>query len=132
MAKILLIDDDPDVTDAGRLVLEKAGHTVSTAHNAEAGFALIERAVPDLLVLDIMMENADDGIVLARRLRAEGYRFPIIALSSIGAVTGLDYDREGEMLPVDVFIAKPVRPAELIQKIDELLARASHGDKACC
>ena len=121
MANILLVDDDPDVTDAGKLVLEKEGHTVRTASNAGGGLAAVKEAKPDLMVLDIMMDGPDDGIVLARRLRAEGYRFPIIGLSSIGKVTGLDYDKDGEMLPVDEFVAKPVYPAVLIEKVRKLL-----------
>ena len=121
MANILLVDDDPDVTDAGRLVLEKEGHKVRTANSAESGLAAINQAKPDLLVLDIMMDGPDDGIVLARRLRAEGHKFPIIALSSIGKVTGREYDKDGEMLPVDDFVSKPVYPAVLIEKVKKLL-----------
>jgi len=121
MANILLVDDDPDVTDAGRLVLEREGHTVRTAGSANEGLGAIGEAAPDLLVLDIMMDSPDDGIVLARRLRKEGHRFPIIALSSIGKVTGRDYDRDGEMLPVDDFVSKPVHPSVLIAKVRKLL-----------
>lgn len=121
MANILLVDDDPDVTDAGKLVLEKEGHAVRTANSAESGLAAILEAKPDLLVLDIMMDGPDDGIVLARRLRGDGYTFPIIALSSIGKVTGRDYDKDGEMLPVDDFVSKPVYPAVLIEKVKKLL-----------
>jgi len=121
MANILLVDDDPDVTDAGKLVLQKEGHAVRTASNVEAGLAAIIEATPDLLVLDIMMDGPDDGIVLARKLRQDGYTFPIIALSSIGKVTGRDYDKDGEMLPVDDFVSKPVYPAVLIEKVKKLL-----------
>ncbi|MEI7606814.1 MAG: response regulator [Rhodospirillaceae bacterium] len=121
MANILLVDDDPDVTDAGKLVLTKEGHSVRTANSAESGLAAIKESKPDLLVLDIMMDGPDDGIVLARRLRTEGFKFPIIALSSIGKVTGREYDKDGEMLPVDDFVSKPVYPAVLIEKVKKLL-----------
>ncbi len=121
MANILLVDDDPDVTDAGKLVLEREGHTVRVANNADRGLAEINRAAPDLLVLDIMMDGPDDGIVLARELRKAGHTFPIIALSSIGKVTGREYDKDGEMLPVNDFVSKPVYPAVLIEKVKKLL-----------
>ena len=121
MANILFIDDDPDVTDAGRLVLEKEGHAVRTANSAESGLAAITKAAPDLLVLDIMMDSPDDGIVLARQLRGDGYKFPIIALSSISKVMGRDYDKDGEILPVDEFVSKPVYPSVLIEKVKKLL-----------
>ncbi|CAK0760502.1 Transcriptional regulatory protein AfsQ1 [Azospirillaceae bacterium] len=122
MAKILMIDDDPDVTDAGKMVLERHGHTVTVANNVESGAEAIQASPPDLLILDIMMENPDDGIVFARRLRKEGRRFPIIALSSIGKVTGRDYDKDDEYLPVDDFVNKPVYPAILVEKVARLLA----------
>ncbi|MEI6985858.1 MAG: response regulator [Rhodospirillaceae bacterium] len=121
MANILLIDDDPDITDAGRLVLERAGHKVTTASSAETGLAAVRKAVPDLMVLDIMMDGPDDGILLARQLRKDGFRFPIIALTSISKVTGREYDRDDEMLPVDDFVAKPIYPAILVEKVNKLL-----------
>jgi len=121
MANILLVDDDPDVTDAGRLVLEREGHSVRVASSVATCLAAVASAPPDLLVLDIMMDEPDDGIVLARRLRGEGYEFPIIALSSIGKVTGREYDKDGEMLPVNEFVSKPVYPAVLIEKVKKLL-----------
>ena len=121
MANILLVDDDPDITDAGKLVLEREGHVVRIANSAASGLAAITAAAPDLLVLDIMMDEPDDGIVLARKLRGLGCKFPIIALSSIGKVTGREYDKDGEMLPVDDFVSKPVYPAILIEKVKKLL-----------
>jgi len=124
VAKILLIDDDPDVTEAGRLVLEQAGHSVTTAGSAAEGAAAVARALPDLVVLDIMMAEPDDGIVLARQWRRQGYRFPIIALSSIGAVTGNDYGQDEQILPVNAFIAKPASPSALVAQVEQLLAVA--------
>lgn len=121
MATIYLIDDDPDVTEAGKLVLEKAGYQVSTWNQAADGIKAIQAAAPDLLVLDIMMQNPDDGIVMARQLKKDGYKFPIIMLSSIGRVTGMNYGTDSEMLPVEAFIEKPVKPAALIEQVEKLL-----------
>ena len=122
MANILIIDDDPDVTEAGKLVLEKEGHSVTTANNITSGKEAINQSKPDLLVLDVMMENYDDGIVMAQQLRKEGFDFPIIMLSSIGKVTGNKYAEDDEMVPVNLFLEKPIYPATLIEKVNELLA----------
>jgi len=126
-----MIDDDPDVTEAGKLVLEKEGHKVTVANNAEAGHAAIQQSAPELLILDIMMQKPDDGIVLARQLRKEGGKFPIIMLSSIGRVSGMSHGIDKEMLPADAFIEKPVKPAVLIEKVNELL-KCAKGACSCC
>lgn len=131
MANILIIDDDPDVTEAGRLVLQKEGHQVTTANNADAGLVAIRQSAPDLLILDIMMQNPDDGINMARQLKKEGYKFPILMLSSIGRVTGMNYGTDKEMLPAEAFIDKPVKPAALIEKVSELL-KCAKGGCSCC
>jgi len=123
VATIYLVDDDPDFSDAVKMVLEREGHAISTANNPASGLAMIQKASPELLVLDIMMQSPDDGIVLARQLRKEGFKFPIIMLSAIGKVTGMDYDTDSEMLPADAFVEKPVMPAALIEKVNQLLAR---------
>ena len=62
MAKILIVDDDPDILDAGRLVLEREGYEVATAPNRAEGMAKVEEFKPDLLILDVMMEEPDDGL----------------------------------------------------------------------
>ena len=121
MATIYLIDDDPDVTEAGKLVLEKAGHQVSAWNQAAEGIKAIQAAAPDLLVLDIMMQNLDDGIVMARQLKKDGCKFPILMLTSVGRVTGLNFGADSEMLPVEAFIEKPVKPAVLIEQVEKLL-----------
>lgn len=131
MANILMIDDDPDVTEAGKLVLQKEGHQVTTAGNAETGLAAIRQSAPDLLILDIMMQSPDDGIVMARQLKKEGVKFPIIMLSSIGKVTGMKYGTDDEMLPAEAFIDKPVKPADLVEKVNQLL-KCAKGGCSCC
>mgnify|MGYP000908419209 CR=1 FL=1 len=131
MANILLIDDDPDVTEAGKLVLQKEGHQVTTLNSAEAGMAAIKQSAPDLLILDIMMQNPDDGINMARQLKKAGCTFPIIMLSAIGSVTGMNYGTDKEMLPAEAFIDKPVKPAALIEKVNELL-KCAKGGCSCC
>ncbi len=123
MAKILIVDDDPDVVDACRLFLEKKGHTVSGAYSRAEGMQAVASVKPDLLILDVMMEQPDDGIAMAQDLRRQGAKLPILMLTSIGRVTGLEYGRDNELVPVDEFQEKPIEPATLVAKVDKLLGR---------
>ena len=123
MARILIVDDDPDMVQAGRYVLEKQGHSVTSASNVESGLKALDEEVPDLLILDVMMEEADDGLVFARKVRRRGLTsLPILMLTSVNRAMGLSIGKDDEMVPVDEFVEKPVDPAVLIAKVDALLA----------
>jgi len=122
MAKILIVDDDPDITFATGLFLKKAQHEVLTASNRADGMKAIDDENPDLIILDVMMEQADDGIAMAQELRRQGCETPILMLTSVGKVTGFTYDEDREMVPVNAFFEKPIQPDVLVQKINELLA----------
>lgn len=121
MAKILIVDDDPDMLDAGRFVLEAEGHEVIGASNVDNGMKALEEEKPDLLILDVMMEEPDDGISMARQLRRKGHDLPVLMLTSVNVALGLHIDKDEEMVPVDEFQEKPVDPAVLIAKVARLL-----------
>jgi DNA-binding response OmpR family regulator len=123
MAKILIVDDDPDVVDAVQLFLEKEGYEVATASSRAEGMQKIQESAPDLLLLDCMMESADDGMVMARELRSQGFTAPILMLSSIGITLGQDFDKDEEVLPVDEFLEKPIEPGVLLSKVGEALSK---------
>jgi len=123
MARILVVDDDPDMTEACQLVLEQAGHEVLGAHSYQEGMTGVENFKPELLVLDVMMAEPDDGIAMAQQLRREGFKAPILMLSSINKVAGMQYDKDNAMVPVDEFVEKPVPPAALVEKVNKLLGR---------
>ena len=122
MAKILIVDDDPDITFATGLFLKKAQHEVLTASNRADGMKAIDDENPDLIILDVMMEQADDGIAMAQELRRQGCEIPILMLTSVGKVTGFTYVEDREMVPVNAFFEKPIQPDLLVQKVNELLA----------
>ncbi|MBN1885116.1 MAG: response regulator [Candidatus Krumholzibacteriota bacterium] len=123
MARILVVDDDPDVVEATKMYLEKEGHDVATAFSRDEGMKHIAAEHPDLLVLDVMMDEPDDGIFMAQELRKSGFERPILMMSSIDKVTGMHYDKDDEVTPVDDFIEKPVAPATLVEKVKALLNR---------
>lgn len=119
--KILIVDDDPDIVEAARLVLEREGYEVESAPNRAEGMTKIEEVSPDLLILDVMMEEPDDGLRMAREIRRAGHTLPIIMLTSVNAAMGLNIDKDEEMVPVEEFQPKPVDPQTLIAKVKKLL-----------
>ena len=124
MPKILIVDDDPDIVEAGKLVLEREGFEVEGAPNRGEGLKKLEEIKPDLLILDVMMEEPDDGLRMARDIRKAGHTLPIIMLTSVNAAMGLNIDKDEEMVPVDEFQPKPVEPATLVAKVQKLLGSA--------
>jgi DNA-binding response OmpR family regulator len=121
VSKILIVDDDPDVVAAAELVLEKEGYTVSSAGNSGDGLRAVEKRRPDLLVLDVMMEEPDDGLRLARELRRRGHTLPILMLTNVNQAMGLRIGKDEEIVPVDEFLEKPADPAVLVGKVKQLL-----------
>lgn len=123
MAKILLVDDDESFTVAMQVVLEANGYSVSVAHSREEGLLAVENENPDIMVLDVMMGLPDDGFTMSQELRKKGVKIPIIMLSSIGKITGMTFEKDAEMVPVDAFEEKPISPKRLLEKVSELLNR---------
>ena len=120
MALIAIIDDDPDIIEASSLVLKSKGYEVVTAGNPDDGYKIVMDNDPALIILDVMMDEPDDGFFLAQRFRKEGVKKPIIMYTSVSKTMGMEYG-ESEMVPVDEFIEKPISPDELIEKIEKLL-----------
>ncbi|MDR3609482.1 MAG: response regulator [Ignavibacteriaceae bacterium] len=120
MAKIAIIDDDPDILDASSLVLTSKGHEVITANNPDDGYKIVVDNSPDLIILDVMMNEPDDGFFLAQKFRKNNITTPIIMYTSISKTIGMDYG-VNEMVPVDEYVEKPISPAQLIQKVEKLL-----------
>jgi len=119
--KIVLVDDDPDIQETMKMVLEKAGYSFKGAMDRGDGMLLIEKENPDLVILDVMMEEPDDGFFMAQELNAKNVRIPIIMLTSIGSVTGMRYAKDNEMVMVEEFVEKPVTPEILLAKIQRLI-----------
>jgi CheY-like chemotaxis protein len=130
MAKILIIDDDPDMVLAARLCLEGAGHQVIEAKNGAEGLEKIKAEGPDLIILDVMMDTTTEGFQLALKLRsrdpksefAQYIDIPILMLTAIHTTTPLRFGPDDDYLPVDDFIDKPIDPDQLVSKVEELLS----------
>ena len=122
MSKILIVDDDVDFVAAVRLVLQKNGYEVVEANSREDGMDSVKHEDPDLIILDVMMDSPDDGFTFAHDSRKQGFKKPIMVLSSVSKVTGMTFDKHSDMVPVDAFEEKPIQPEKLLSKIKELLS----------
>ena len=135
-AKILVVDDDPDIVESLKLVLVSSGYEVEAASSVPAAFEKLEAYHPDLILLDIMMPDGTEGFHFVWRLRnqcpAGVANTPILVLSAIHHTTSLRFYPDqsdgtyepGEFLPVQGFIDKPVEPSVLLNKIKDVLAAA--------
>ncbi len=120
---ILLIDDDPDMHDVVRLILEPVGYRVSCCSTARDGLETLRRDPPELLLLDVMLGTPTEGLELAERIRANGgLHRPIILISS----AALDSELEGQggagRLPAELFLEKPLDAPGLRAAVARLLA----------
>ena len=121
--KILIVDDDPHISEALRLYLEKEGHEVKNAYDGVDGIACFKSYEPDLVLLDIMMPKKD-GWQVCREIREISSK-PIIMLTAKGEV----FDKVlGLELGADDFLAKPVDMKELAARIKAVLRRCQTSD----
>lgn len=120
MIKIAIIDDDPDILDVSSVVLTSKGYEVVTAQNPDDGYKLIKDHKPDLIILDVMMNEPDDGFFLAQKLRREKIDTPIIMYTSVSKTLGINFGKS-DIVPVDEYVEKPISPDELIEKVQKLL-----------
>lgn len=128
MSKILIIDDDPDIVEAMKVVLESKNYEVTIAKSGEEGLKKTREGKPDLIILDVMMESMDKGFDVARNLKNDqSYKnIPILMLTAIKEKTGLGFEKEAgdpDWLPVDDYCDKPLNPEELISKVEVLLGK---------
>ena len=124
--RFLLVDDDPDFVEANSIVLEASGFEVLTASSGAEGLEKVKTANPDVVILDVMMENTDEGFAVARKIRSRlRSDVPIIMLTSVGKVTGYDFNpgEHPDFFPVNVFLEKPVPPTLLVNKVREVLTK---------
>ncbi len=120
---MLVVDDDPTVSDVVRRYLERAGLAVTLAADGSAALAAFDAKRPDLVVLDLMLPGLD-GIEVCRRLRARAADVPVIMLTALGE----EADRVlGLKLGADDYVSKPFSPRELVLRVQSVLRRAARS-----
>lgn len=116
---ILCVDDDADVRDYMEAVLPAAGYVCITAESAEAGLKAARENEPDLIVVDLMMEEVDAGTNFVKEVRASGKSTPIYMLSSVGDNLSLVTDYSA--LGLDGVFQKPLQKDRLLSVIETRL-----------
>jgi len=123
--KILLADDDPDFIEINRTILETVGFDVDEAYTSAEAIHKIRENDYSLLVLDLIMDEKDSGFTIAYTVRDEERtrNLPILMLTSAEQRTGFtfQFDKDKEWMKVDDYATKPLKPAELIGKVQHLL-----------
>ena len=124
--KIVVVDDDQDIRDSLQAILEGKGYYVITAANKEEGLETIKAEKPSLILLDVMMSTAFDGIDMSGQLKKdpELKNIPILMLTGIKEETGIPLKSaagDPDWCPVDGFLYKPVEPDILVVKVEKLL-----------
>jgi two-component system alkaline phosphatase synthesis response regulator PhoP len=129
--KILMIDDDVNLVNVVKMVLEAKNYSFESAQSAVEGLQKIKQFKPDLIILDVIMEDFVAGFRVVSELRTGDEdseysafsKIPILMLTSVTQKTNMNFSEKvgTALLPVDAFIEKPVKPAYLMEKIEDLL-----------
>ncbi|MBN1284177.1 MAG: response regulator [Anaerolineae bacterium] len=120
MKKILIVDDDPTICELVSATLEIGPYQIFTASSGPAALAIAQAKLPEMILLDVQMPGAFDGIETCRRLKSD----PRTAHIYVVMVTakGQPWDRDiGYAAGADGYFAKPFSPLELMRKVEEVL-----------
>lgn len=122
--KILLVDDDIDLLEQNKLLLESKGFEVITAENSEDGLKVFQKEKPDAAIIDLIMEQMDSGFVLCYKIKKteHGKKIPVFMLTSATYETGFKFSasskEEKEWIKCDGIINKPVVIEDLLAKLE--------------
>jgi CheY-like chemotaxis protein len=123
--KILLVDDDLDLLEQNKMLLESKGYNVVTASNMKDAMDTFKKEKPDACVLDLIMEEHDAGFVLSHKIKRDEYgkTIPVFLLTSATYVTGMKFgastDEEQEWIHADSWFDKPINIEQLTNKLEE-------------
>jgi len=138
--KLLMIDDDANLVEVFRLVCTAKGYEFHAAYSATEGLKKILEVGPDLIILDVIMEDFVAGFRVLSELRTPGpgsqftgySKVPIVMLTSVTSRTHVNFnERIGTaLLPVDAFVEKPVQPADMLAILEKILTRSQQESPA--
>lgn len=126
--KILLVDDDIDLLEQNKILLETKGYQVVTAENMKDAWDTFKNEKPDAAILDLIMEEHDAGFILAHKIKKDEYgkTIPVFLLTSATYVTGMKFNastsEEKEWINVDGWFDKPIPVEELVEKLEQFFA----------
>ncbi|MFQ5823898.1 MAG: PleD family two-component system response regulator [bacterium] len=124
-AKILIIEDDVDLVEAMKVTLGAKNYEVIAAYDGKEGLKKAKGETPNLIILDVIMRSETEGFNVSYDLRKdpELCYIPILMVTAIAEKTGFSFspDTDGEFLPVDDYVEKPVRHDDLLKRVEKLL-----------
>jgi DNA-binding response OmpR family regulator len=123
---VLLVDDDAEIVESMRAVLEGRGYRILVARDGNAGLTIAERENPDLLVLDMMMPKKSGFLVLEKLKGRPGGLIPTIMIT---ANEGSRHRAYAEMLGVRDYIRKPFAMEKLVRSVDQIFGTKPAGDE---
>jgi len=125
--KILLVDDDLDFLDMHRAVLQNHGYDVITATRGQEGLERVRAEMPDLIILDLMMEKHDAGFSFSKTIKTDPLfkKIAILMVTSVAEATGYRFSLQddGYWMKTDDFLDKPVNPEVLLERVEKLLKK---------
>lgn len=125
MAKILVVDDDPDFVEITRTILESHGYEVASAASGDQALQAMRKDVPDLVLLDVMMATVLDGLNLSYVMSEDPVLkdVPVVMVSSITDSPHAGLFPTDEYIPIDAWISKPVQPNDLLRKVAQFIKK---------
>ncbi len=118
---ILFVDDDPDYREVVRTILEGSGYEMVEASSGEEGLEVYKSTRPDLVIVDLMMEEVDTGASFAKELRLLGNTAPIYMLSSVGE--GMNLSTDHVAMGLAGIFQKPIDRGTLLAVLKQRLGR---------
>jgi CheY-like chemotaxis protein len=119
------VDDDLDFLEMHKAVLVNHGYEVITATSAQEGLDKVRAEMPDLIVLDLMMEKHDAGFSFSKQIKSDPLfkKIPILMVTAVADATGYKFslEKDGYWMKTDEFLDKPVEPSVLIHSVEKLL-----------
>jgi CheY-like chemotaxis protein len=119
MAKILVVDDDPDFVLINRAILESEGYEVFEAANGSEALEMMRRDRPDLVLLDVMMSTTLEGVDVSKEIESDPdlKDVPVVMISSIATSEYAAEFPDDERVPIAAWISKPIQPAVLLKTV---------------
>ena len=120
---VLLVDDDADFVEMNRVLLQENGYTVRAAFSGRQCREEVSAHPPDLIILDMVMENREDGFDVSRELRNSEHTksIPLVMITSVNDSIPFHLEPDSTWLPVDALLEKPVEPLLLLNVVDKAL-----------
>ena len=119
MKKILIVDDEQDIVESLKFVLEVSGYVCYTAYNGEVGLRLAKEIMPDLIILDVMMPKIN-GYKISRLLKYDS-KYKDIPIIMVTARSQLEDKMIGEETGVNEYITKPFELDAIVKKVESYL-----------